>query len=71
MTRAFADFDFDSRQRATEEAHEDALYAATVFACQGCGEEHDVLDRVVLTAHPMMPAFCWLCASSEFPGRRS
>jgi hypothetical protein len=26
------------------------MHAATVFACQGCGEEHDVEDRVVLRA---------------------
>ena len=68
--RAFDDYDFDARQRAAEQAHEDALYAATVFACGGCGEEHDVADRVVFTRHPEMPAFCHHCAFSGFPGRR-
>lgn len=71
MTRAFYDYDFDARQRGAEEIHEEVMHAATTFGCQGCGEEHDIVDRVVLRAHPMMPAFCWLCASSEFPGRRT
>ncbi|AWV16723.1 hypothetical protein A3862_15460 [Methylobacterium sp. XJLW] len=71
MTRAFDDYDFDARQRAAEAVEEYALYAATTFACQACGEEHDIADRVVLRSHPEMPAVCWLCASSEFPSRRS
>lgn len=73
MTRrcAFDSYDFDARQRAAEEVEEYARYAATTFACQGCGEEHDIADRVVLRAHPEMPVFCHHCAFSDFPGRRS
>lgn len=69
--RAYDDFDFDTRQRSAEEVHEDVMHAATTFGCQACGEEYDIADRVVLTAHPMMPAFCLDCACSEFPGRRT
>ncbi|WP_438345792.1 hypothetical protein [Methylorubrum populi] len=64
--RAFDDFDFDTRQRSTEQAHEDDLHAATTFLCRGCAEEHDIEDQVVLRSHPEMPAFCWVCAT--YPG---
>ncbi len=69
--RAFDDFDGDARQRATEEAHEDAMHAARVFDCEGCGEEHDIMDRVVFTRHPEMPSYCWVCACNPGPGGRT
>ncbi|MFY9293456.1 MAG: hypothetical protein WAP03_22555 [Methylorubrum rhodinum] len=66
MTRRSFDFDGDARQRSTEQAAEDALHAMTTFLCRGCAEEHDIEDRVVLRAHPEMPALCWICAT--YPG---
>jgi len=58
----------DDRQNRAEEAHAEAMHAASVFTCECCGDEHDLWDRVVFTRHPEMPAYCWVCATSESVG---